>query len=88
MAKRTYPRFDGDDANLAPPGTEDDVFRVGAQGMKDAVAASRSKKALKYFLAEIEYQGRRHEVWLARINIRHRTLEQLAGLIKTKCLDG
>lgn len=87
MARRNW-RFAHDSDCLNPPGTEDDVFREAAVQMKEAMAASRSKKLTKLYVAEIEYQRRSHEVWLSKIQIRHRTPEQIAGYIKTKCMQG
>lgn len=87
MARRNW-RFAHDSDCLNSPGTEDDVFREAAVQMKEAMAASRSKKLTKLYVAEIEYQRRRHEVWLSKIQIRYRTPEQLAGYIKTKCMQG
>lgn len=79
-------RFEGNGLCLAPPGTVDDVFRVAAQGMKESVKKAGTRKLFKMHLAEIQYRGKRHEVWLNKLQIRNRTEEALAGYIKMKCL--
>ncbi len=83
------------DAVFLTDDPEDDVFRIAAAKMIKVAAASVCRKLGKLYVAEITYRGMRHEVWLARIQIRCRTfrddfdksVEALGGYIKRKCLD-
>jgi len=79
-------RFEANAECLEPPGTEDDAFRVAAQGMKASVRKAGKRKLFKMHLAEILYRGRRHDVWFSKLQIRNRTEEALAGYVKMKCL--
>lgn len=69
------------------PGEKDDVFREAAKKMRHASNVSKSRKLRKLYVAEITYEGKRHEIWFNRLQIRcRRTDEALAGYIKAKCL--
>jgi hypothetical protein len=79
-------RFEPNALCLDPCGTADDVFRAAAKGMKESVKKAGTRKLLKMHLAEILYRGKRHEVWLNKLQVRNRTEEALAGYVKMKCL--
>jgi hypothetical protein len=68
---------------------DDVVFLEAAKQMRHSADTSKSRKlVLKVHLGEVVYKGKRHEIWLNRLQIRCRPSDKgLAGYIKKKALD-
>ncbi len=88
MSEPEYP----DHAAVLLDDHADDTFREAADNMRSASIASKSKKPTKMIVAEIVYQGMRHEVWLSRNQIwqftkwQRKPYKVLAGYLKKKAL--